>query len=87
MIYYLITPFKNNQKNEIQLIKSLCKFEGIQLHENDDIEYIKKYYKGGRPAIVIKTDFIDVESSSLPTVVFGFWQFVDYLRSSGCIQC
>lgn len=87
MIYYLITPFKTQYAYEIALIKKLCQFECIQLHECDDMKYVKKYYKGGRPAIVIGKDFIDVETQYPPTIVFGFWEFVDHLQRTGCIRC
>ena len=87
MIYYLITPFEKQHADEIALIKAVCDFEGIQLHRCNDMKYVKKYFKGGRPAIVISKDFLDVETNFPPTVKFGFWDFVSHLQTTGCARC
>lgn len=93
MMYYLITPFPDRHKQEIDLIKGVCDLEGLQIFDyskRTDLvkkHLVKEYYKGGNPAIVISKDFIDVETNFPPTVVYGFWMFIDYLLKNGCIRC
>jgi hypothetical protein len=80
------------RENEVSLIEKLLEFEGQHYYKwssknPDEFKYIKKYYKGGRPAIVFRRDFIDVPTNSPDQIVYGFWGLVEYLRNKGLIRC
>ena len=81
-IYLTIPPFAHTRL-EIELITLLAQFEGYKITplypENDLFE---KYYKGGRPAVMI---FEELDKD--PTVVYGFWKFAELLLSTGMIRC
>lgn len=74
-------PDRNEQ--ELDLIERVCKYEGYIFSKitPEHIDF-KKYYKGGHPAIIID---IMVEDESV--VLYGFWQFVEWLLKNGMIRC
>lgn len=63
--------------DEIKLIKDVCAFEGISCFDLPR-EHWGKYYRGGRPAVVVGNEFIDVPTERR-VVVYGFYNFVDHL--------
>lgn len=71
---------------EINLIEQLCKYEGHKLSiinpEHSDFKHFKKYYKGGHPAIII-----DIMVEDKPVVLYGFWQFAEWLIKNGMLRC
>jgi hypothetical protein len=65
--------------HEANLIEELCKFEGIEISFCYlDSALYKKYYKGHKPAIIIDDEC---------AVLYGFWQFAEYLMKNGYIRC
>ncbi len=67
-----------NLREEIDLIRTLCQFEGIQytvdMSLSDDV---KKYYKGSSPAIVF------MDESNKEVIIYGFWNFVNWVIKNG----
>lgn len=76
--------------DENELIRKLCSWQGDHIHvaSLDDmnmVPYFKKYFKGNGPAIVISRDFLDVTTSPV-TIVYGFWNFVNYYQSHRMVR-
>ena len=78
-VTYTLTPYAQ----EIDLIERLCKYEGhkFSIIDPEHIDF-KTYYKGGHPAIII-----DIMVEDKPVVLYGFWQFAEWLMKNGMIRC
>lgn len=83
MIVY-IGCLPNAHTDETELIRKVCAFEGIQVHDMP-FKFMRRYYKGGRPAVVVGNEFIDVPSDRR-VVVYGFYAFVTHLLEHGLIR-
>ena len=65
-------------QNELDLIEGACKMEGIEcFRAYYGSPIFNKYYKGGRPAVVINDE---------ETVVYGFWKFCAYMLEKGTFR-
>lgn len=85
MTAHVTYAFGGRSVQELHLIEELCKFEGIQYFlcypetkTPSGENYFKKYYKGHTPAIIIDDGNV---------VLYGFWQFVEYLMANGMCRC
>ena len=78
-----ITQGPIHLQKEVELIKALAEFEGnttYPLYPGDPL--FNRYYKGGRPAVLIKDEF-DREKA----LVYGFWGFLDWYVNNRFIRC
>lgn len=68
---------------ELDLIERLCEYEGYKFSiiNTNHIDF-KTYYKGGHPAILI-----DMMVEDQPIVLYGFWQFAEWLLKNGMLRC
>ena len=81
-IVYIVSP---EGDQETQLIDNVCKFEGYSVHLINparDSQLFKKYYKGGRPAVLVYNE-VDKD----PDVFYGFWDFAKFLLTKTCLRC
>jgi len=78
-VTYAPTPYAQ----EFELIKRLCEYEGYSIAViTPEQPQFKQYYKGGHPAILIYEE-LDKD----PMVLYGFWQFAEFLLKHGMIRC
>ena len=77
-VTYTPTPYAQ----EIDLIERLCKFEGRKFSIINPEHSDFKYYKGAHPAIII-----DIMVEDKPVVLYGFWQFAEWLMKNGMLRC
>ena len=77
------TFIHDRNEQELDLIERLCKYEGYTFSKitSEHIDF-KTYYKGCNPAIIIYK-YLDKD----PEVLYGFWQFVEWLLKNGMIRC
>ncbi len=91
--YMIVNVFcpRNIGEDEVSAIKALCKLEGHTfappLWQEDHATMIKRFYKGGRPAIVIGRYPPDVPNDPDRIVLFGFWALVEHIQKNGLIRC
>lgn len=78
-----VTYAPTSYAQELDLIERLCKYEGISftIVYPEHIDF-KIYYKGGHPAILI-----DIMVEDEPVVLYGFWQFAEFLLKNGMLRC
>jgi hypothetical protein len=78
-----VTYATTNYAQELDLIERLCKYEGYRFSVifPEHIDF-KTYYKGGHPAILV-----DILVENQPVVLYGFWQFVEFLLKNGMLRC
>jgi hypothetical protein len=82
MKIYITNPDHNTYNAEISSIENLANFEGIpHLSLSPFSPEFNKYFKGGRPAVILCNDNDILGDENDPIVVlYGFWQFVRYLE-------
>jgi len=80
-IYLTISPLAS-LKFETDLITALAKFEGYKVIPVYPEVDLYKYYRGGKPAVII---FEEMDKD--PTVVYGLWKFIELLQKTGMIRC
>jgi hypothetical protein len=78
-----VTYALSNYVQEFDLIERLCKYEGhtFAVIYPEHVDF-KKYYKGGHPAILV-----DVLVEDQPVVLYGFWEFAEFLLKNGMLRC
>jgi len=78
-----VTYARTNYAQEFDLIERLCKYEGhtFAVIYPEHVDF-KKYYKGGHPAILV-----DVLVEDQPVVLYGFWEFAEFLLKNGMLRC
>ncbi len=91
--YMIVNVFcpRNICEDEVQAIKALCTMEGhtfrVPQWNEDHVSMIRRFYKGGRPAIVIGRYPPDVPEDPDRIVLFGFWALVEHIQKNGLIRC
>ena len=94
MIYITYTGSLSQHADEVELVKSLCQFEGYNLQTiyPEDPRF-KEYFKDNHPPAILVYEELDKD----PTVFYGFWEFAKVLlkcktaekntKSYNCIIC
>lgn len=76
---------------EVDAIKALCRLEGFTFRTpqwtEDHERMVRKFYKGGRVAVVIGRYPPDVPDDPDRIVLYGFWALVEYVQKNGLIRC
>jgi hypothetical protein len=81
IVYVTHPPFAASRP-EIELISSLLKFEGYSPTPlYPESEEFKCHYKGGHPAILFYEE-LDKD----PTVIYGFWELVNWFLRHGMVR-
>lgn len=79
MIAYIgFVPGTTNE--EADLIHKLCAFEHIPSYELPR-DHLARYYRGGRPVIVLGRQRIDCPEDR--TVLVGFYALIEHLQKHG----
>lgn len=76
---------------EVAAIQALCALEGftfcVPQWNEDYVCMVRKFYEGGRPAVVIGRYPPDVPDDPDRVVLFGFWALIEHVQKSGLIRC
>lgn len=78
-------PLVSKYVEEIEIIKRLCNYEGVNhymLYRDNPLW--KKYYKGANPVILV---YPFAEQTDNFQVLYGFWQLAEFLLKTGKIRC
>lgn len=68
---------------EADLIHKLCAFENISSYELPR-EHLARYYRGGKPVVVLGHQRIDYPEDR--TVLVGFYALVEHLQKHGLVR-
>ena len=89
MMVYVAGPV-DRYADEFAAIKVACAVEGYSCHDmsRDYPKLARKYYRGGRLAVVIGNEFPDIEVAyPRRVVVYGFWKFVEHVLQHNLLRC
>lgn len=76
-------------EEEVDLIRRVARFEGMQFSIvlDEHPELVRRYYKGGRPAVIVTNEFLDIEVTKGRYYAKGFYGFVSLLQNEGLCRC